>query len=785
MNIGWRKAWRDLIQSKTRTLLVVLSVFAGLFALGMVFGLSNVMRSRMSQDHLATMPAHINFGGGPFTEEVIKAVESERDVAKAERWSRTTFRWKLEGETEWRPGNLVAREDYPNQQMDYVELWDGAWPTKGFLAIERQSSRYFGIPVGASILVEYGKRERPMTTVGILRDPTVTSPQFGESATFYALPETAAWLTGLEDSNTLGVRLTAFDQTEAEQTAKRLQNRLERMGIKIAGYIVNDPNTHPLQSLVDAMTVILSVLGALCLVLSTFLIINTMRAIVLQQVWQIGVMKVYGATTSRLVRIYLTIALLYGIFAILSAVPLAALATHWISNWLLDLMNIAGAKFRVMRTPITVQCLIGLVLPMLASLGPVLTGASITPRQAISSYGLAEQFEHGWLDRVIQHLRNLPRPLAVSLRNSFRRKLRVVLTLLTLAVSGIMFITVMSVKESLGNTLEILIRDLGLDVWAVFSEPQRSEALIEIAQAVSGTKHAEVWDQRAARLKLASGEESEIYLMGVPSDSVLFTPRLVSGRGFIDTDDYAILLNNKIASDEGLKVGDQVEITLNRRTSKWTIVGLVLSVTNQQRDSFVPLPALARETGSVNRGTVVMLQSSRSDEQQFMRDLRDAYGAERIKPAFLLSANEIRQQTQAQFDIILILLLVMAVLAAIVGSFGLMGNMSISVIERTKEIAVMRAIGASSSAIVGIFVSEGLLLGLLSWIIAVPLSYPGSRLFSDLVGAALFDVPLDFSYSVSGLIMWFVIVVVLSAFASLWPAMRAASLHVVEALRFE
>ena len=76
-------------------------------------------------------------------------------------------------------------------------------------------------------------------------------------------------------------------------------------------------------------------------------------------------------------------------------------------------------------------------------------------------------------------------------------------------------------------------------------------------------------------------------------------------------------------------------------------------------------------------------------------------------------------------------------------------------------------------------------MGLLSWLFAVPISLPGSRVFSDVLGSAVINFPLEFVYSMNGIILWFVIVVALSALASLWPALRATKVSVREALAYE
>ena len=111
--------------------------------------------------------------------------------------------------------------------------------------------------------------------------------------------------------------------------------------------------------------------------------------------------------------------------------------------------------------------------------------------------------------------------------------------------------------------------------------------------------------------------------------------------------------------------------------------------------------------------------------------------------------------------------------------------MAINVFERRREIGVMRAVGALSSTVTRMFVNEGLLLGLLSWLLAVPLSYPGAYFFSDAVGDALINLPLDFVYSIPGMLLWLVIVILLSTLASLWPALQATRISVREALAYE
>lgn len=788
----WRKVWRDLAHNKLRTALVVLSTAVGVFALGLVFGASGVMRARMTESHQENRPPHIEMYTSPFDLDTLETVRREPGVADVEAETRISFHWKREGESDWRDGTLIARPDYDEQRMYPIQLLAGAWPSRREVAMERMSADYYHLPIGATILVEVGERERRVTITGIVRHPYTMPPAFSNgTADFIATPETVAWLTGRpERFDTLNIRLESFSQEGAEAAARRIKERLERAGMIVGYYDIVDPHVHWAQEMIDAVFLILAVLGALAPGLSGFLIINIMNALITQQVWQIGVMKVVGATFGRVMRVYLATALVYGLLSLFLAVPLGAVAGYLLAAWTLDLFNIIGNSFRVIPQAMVVQVAVGLIVPLLAALVPVIGGARVTPHRAISTYGLGGQFGRGGFDRLIGRIRFLSRPLALSLRNTFRRKARVALTLSALTLGGVMFIMVLGVGTSFNRTLDMLLNDFGFDVLVVFDRAHRAERLIEATESVSGVTRAEVWDVQIAELELDNGEELRGQLWGVPDGSQLFHPRIVSGRALRPDDGRAILLNHKIAVDEGIGVGDVVTMSIAGQSQKltWTVVGTVINLNNNQSDNFVPLDVLQRETGGVGRGAFLMLTTAEHDYETHLRAieaLRAAYEERRLKAVYFESASEVRERNKMQFNVLIYLMLAMALLAAVVGAIGLMGTMSINVVERGREIGVMRAIGARSPTIARLFVIEGMLIGVLSWLLAWPLSYPGALAFSNAVGQTVMRLSLDFAFPANGVIIWLSVVLVLSALASLWPALRAMRVSVREALAYE
>ena len=138
-----------------------------------------------------------------------------------------------------------------------------------------------------------------------------------------------------------------------------------------------------------------------------------------------------------------------------------------------------------------------------------------------------------------------------------------------------------------------------------------------------------------------------------------------------------------------------------------------------------------------------------------------------------------------QFDFIIGFMLFMSVLLAVVGGLGLTSTMSLNILERTREIGVMRAIGSSNGSVRGIVITEGILIGLISWLLAVPLGIPVSLGFGALIGQAFFERPMQLSYSIPGVFIWLAIALVISTLASLVPARRAVRISVREALAYE
>ena len=144
----------------------------------------------------------------------------------------------------------------------------------------------------------------------------------------------------------------------------------------------------------------------------------------------------------------------------------------------------------------------------------------------------------------------------------------------------------------------------------------------------------------------------------------------------------------------------------------------------------------------------------------------------------------LRTTNEWQFSTVTWMLLALSVIVAIVGAIALMGALSIGVIERTKEIGVLRAVGARSHIILRIFVMEGVLQGILSWLISIPISLIASPLIASSLGIAMFGATLDYQYNWAAVGVWFGLVIIISLLASILPARGATRISVRDSLAY-
>jgi putative ABC transport system permease protein len=801
MSIVYRKVWRDLMRNKGRTILVVVSIAVGVIAVGMIFSINNLLTQQMTKAQIASHSSHAKlYLDGNIDDLTVRSLSNLPEVDTMEGAIETSIRWKRSLDDDWeqRPAILIARNDYRNMPYDLYNLRTGDWPDLASADVEFNHAEPFNIPgIGGTIYFDVNERAEPYTINGTLRDPSQFPPPNAQSPTFYVTREVMAELTNMRDFNVLRLTIPEFSQEQAEIAVDAVKERLRRLNVAITYYEITDPQRHPMQDIVNGIGAVLGLMAVMSLFLSVLLVINTINAIIAQQIPQIGVMKTYGGMRKDVAKIYLAGVAIYGLLSLLFAIPLAAVLGFVVANMMLRLFNVPQASFSFPFGAILAMALAGLLAPLLAGLYPVMRGASITVKDAISLFGGAT-FGTGLVARILGKIRGLPRLVAMPLRNTFRRMGRLFLTELTLVVAGALFLTVMTTGSSVSNTIAQAFESFGYDILLIFKGPQRIGEITDLLASRPEVGRVEMWVWQDAKARLPGatgpGSEKDVALRGYPQDTQFYTPVVNVGQDLASagatSTDRMLLLNQNMAEEMGVGPGDEIELDLGGdRVAIWAIAGLIQDLTPSGNTIYMYRDVLNQELNQVDRATVAEVKLNLPEQTlenhlKAIEALESYLNAEGIELASTTSSIQDQEQFASQLNILITLLLIMTVLVAAVGGVGLSGTLSINVIERIREIGVMRAVGASSRDLALIFITEGMIIGLISWAFAIPLSVFAGGLFVNMLGGVI-GVSVGYFYSVSGIFIWLIIVIILSLFASWLPALHAARISVARSLAYE
>lgn len=790
----WKKVIRDLWHQKTRTILVVLSIAVGVFAFGTIVAARANILDELRDSYLATNPASAIITTRLFDDDLVDVVRAMDGVAAADGQRKVPARIKI-GTNQWYDMDLFVIPDNSEKQVNLVQPDSGAWPPpKHAILIERSSLPKVHAQVGDRVVVEAtGGEQRTIPIVGLTHDLSLPPAPIAGKAFGYISFDTLEWF-GKErgyDQMLIVVAEHRTDENHIWDVADRVADKIERSGRDVLVTDVPEPLQHPAEQVLPTLLRILAGLGTLTLLLGMFLIINTVEAMMTQQIRQIGMMKAVGARKSQIMGIYFSMVLVFGVLALVLALPLGTLGALGFTTFMADQLNVDTTRFAMPAPVLLLKAVAALLLPVLVAAPAVRASANITIREALDGNSMVPQPSS--TNIMVQHVRGIPRPLLLSLRNTFRRKWRLARTLAVLTLAGAVFMSVLTVRASLFETLDESIQSKLYDIEIRFSRSYRSADIEQAALGVPGVVNGESWGFANAYPVRPDGSEGEsISLYAPPADTTMLKLRIWQGRWLLPGDDEAIVVSSNYVSkkEPGTKLGDTVVLKIDGEEYTWRIVGISREFMSpvQPAIGYITYDSFARSAGHmghVNNLQIATEQHDASFQAQVVRALNERADQINLRLRLIRSTSEDRAILAERFNILTSALSIMATLIAIVGGIGLTGTMSINVIERAKEIGILRAIGASDGAIRQIVLSEGLVIGLISWGIGTLLSVPLSMLMANQIGYNLLNEPLSYAYAWYGVVIWLVLVLLLATLASLLPARNALRITVREVLAFE
>ena len=781
----WHKAIRDFWHERARTVLVILAIALGISAFATVMSSYAILTRELDRGYLDTNPASAILRVDSIDDGLVAAILKNPEVSAAEPRRIVTGQIKS-GPMHWRNVMLFVVKDYGDISVSKLTPEQGAWPpATGEILIERDAFQVAQAKIGDTVLVKTANGvEQPLVISGSVHDVGQAQARMENIVYGYINLATLVQLGEKPYLDRLNLLVAdhKFDKNHIRHVAEDVKTLIESEGHDVWRIDVPAPGKHPHSDLMGILLLAMSSFGLFVLVLSGILVINLLTAMMASQVRQIGVMKALGGTRWQIARIYFSQALFLGLAAVIVSLPLGLLGSRALCRYMAVFLNFDINSFAVPCWVYLLVALVGIAAPLAAAAYPVWKGSGAPVRVALADFGLTQtSFGSSGFDRLLARVGGVFRPLAFAIRNSFRRRARLMLTLATLAAGGLFFMAALNVRASMINTLDRMFATRKFDLSVVLRETYDEDRVQRAISNTPGVTRAEAWLATDAALG-----RDEFTMIGLPADTQLLAPQIVDGRNLLPTDGKAIVVNTALAKRfSQMRVGQTINLRIAGTESTWQVVGVAREAFSPAI-GYVPLSVLQQQTSPVVNSLRLALDRTDEDSVEAVKaDVDRRLEQNGVRARSSSSKAENRFGYDEHLLMIYVFLIVTSAIIGGVGGLGLMTTMSLNVLERRREMGLLRAIGGTPRMVWLMIVAEGVVIGVLSWAIAAVLAWPVSKVVGDGVVGMLFQSGLDFTFEARGLVIWLLVSVGLSAVASFVPAWRASRMTVREALAYE
>jgi putative ABC transport system permease protein len=539
------------------------------------------------------------------------------------------------------------------------------------------------------------------------------------------------------------------------------------------------------------------ILSSLALVLAAILVAAVMAGILARQVREIGVMKTVGACSGQIARMYGVLLLALGGLSLAIGLPLGIIAAGRLSRMMADMLNFTVTSTSV---PVWVYAILigsGLLLPLLMSWPTILRASRATVRESLANVGVSPSFGTGRLDRALAKLGGMGSPSILALRNAFRRRGRLLLALAMLSIGGALFITSLNVRDGWRAMADHVKTDRFYDADFLLKGPVQADRIASALSSVSGIGKFEIWGSSSIAFVQGGNDavmrtypdrgHGSFTLFGVPPKTEMIRFPLIEGRWLQESDIDAVVVTQRMLKEiPGAKIGDQIVLSIDGKPTIWRLVGVALEIGGGGAyvSSAGYANATARSGGAGGDIRLIASADTTKERDQMVRAAERALDEAGMGIEKSVPLDRLYVAMLGHIEVPAGMLIAASVLLVLVGGLGLASMMTVNVLERTREIGVMKAIGGKPATIVKIITSECLLIGGTSWFLAVLISLPLTRILGS-VGRMEMGTALPFTFSIVTGAIWLGLVLVIAVAASVAPASRAAKLVVRETLAYE
>jgi putative ABC transport system permease protein len=792
---SFKKIIADFFENRSRSFLVIISITIGVFAVGMIGSGYILLTEGMAASYADNYPANITITTDPFDQDLVEMIARQDYIEHVEGRQTILLEVRNPGETKWKKIYVTAIQDLADTRIKLLFPIGQSFVLKDkSIALLEDGNQEINARIGRPLEIKLKDGTTQVLPVaGIVKDYTAGREIIFERKRGYITADTLPNLHAPEHFTTLVMRVSgdSYDQEHIHSIAASINKKVEQSGRTIYSSEIRGDADQPFSNYVLALGQIMLFIGLLIVILSSSLIINTMNALMAQHVRQIGIMKLIGGHRTRIILMYLSLVLIFGLISFLLSVPAGALG-----GYLMSYRNIAVLNGKLQSTNwfplfpevIALQAFVAIFIPLAAALIPILRGSRITVHKALNSQKIANGEQTDILNRLLNRIDQKDLIKKLSLRNTFRKKGRLALTLFALSLGGAMFIAVFNVQLVLLNQIDRIVSYNSADIVINTQKQQRIEKMDALISSIDGIQYVEGWWTQNAQLEV-NGETISVSISAPPPDSPMVVKEVSVGRWVLPGELNALAVNDAFYNAyPQLNPGDQITLQIDGRKNDWTVVG-IYNYTGFDDKRAYTTPESLIHLGSnplhVNSFQVITREHDIAYQQEKVDHIQTVSEQHGIEIARIIGIEKMLSNSTDKINLLIFILLLMAFLTGSVGSVGLSGTLSLNVLERNGEIGILRAIGAGDRTISKLVLQEGAIIGIVSYILGVLFSFPVSRVLGTLVSNAIFSAPAEMALTPKGYVFWLILMAIFSLAASLVPARSAARMTIRDVLAYE
>lgn len=787
MNIILKKALNDLRSVPGRTALVILALVIGLWGVGSILVSYIILKNDLHENYVRTNPAHVIITSKDFDKLDLEAFKNMPEIESAEFRDLSLQRIEVYPD-QWIPLWVFGVGDFNDFNMAQFYNEKGAKiPGSDTMLIERDGEKISDLKIGSSARVRANGNIFEMPITGFSFDPAQAPATQDHFIYAYVDKKTYTALTGEAANHRLILRFKNVKTKQDVQTATdNILEYFKSAGIAVTSVNILKPNEHPHQWQLNTLLFLEGSIGLLAFLMGAVLVSQLMDAILSQQIRQIGILKAIGATRLQVLTIYILMVLVFGVISGIIAIPLAIASGYGFANLVAYQIN-----FKILTTTLPASLYlyfigISLLLPILLSLPALLKGTKVSVREAISDYGIRSNGDKADIIPTLP----VPNSILMALRNTMRRKERMLVTIVTMALGVAIFSTGFNVRESLVVLLSDMKKNMRYDVQVVLKEQIPKEQALSPFKDIKNVSRIESWNGGFGVLqsKIISTADG-VGIIALPHDTDLLKLKVIKGDWLNSSVEPEMVMNQQAMEVfHNPAIGKSHPLNIGGKTVNVKLAGVVeefgvakIYIDKGQYDT------LANPGHLVNTLMFVAENKNFDNIMALKKDIEKAIEPTNMKILYVMSQAERVQVIYDHLNIILTMITFLALLVLVVGALGMASAMGINIMERTREIGVLRAIGATPKAIYDLFIVEGMMISVssiaLGLLLAWPLSIVASSFFGDLMLGN--GVSLRFAFSSSGFWITFMTTFVFGWLASRIPARNAIRVSTREALSYE